>query len=89
MTLKQLKLEIKEMQQFALKYIEPSVYRKIIKRKDELLSIKGYKNMYIHSKAKKEEVELYLECFINAMYDMAGSEKVDEYYEMKLWCMGD
>ena len=42
-------------------------------RRDELMREKGYERVYLNKNEKKQFVDDYLECLINASYDITGT----------------
>lgn len=71
-TIKQLREEIARIQQANLINLTATEVIKISKRKDELMYAKGYDRAYLNKNERKQYVDDYLECFINACYDVTG-----------------
>jgi len=72
MTIKELREEIKRIQERMYNELKSNVEIKILDLRNEYLKNKGYTKHYMTSNMKKAELETYLECLINANYDILG-----------------
>lgn len=71
-TIKQLREEIARIQQANLINLTATEVIKISHRRDELLRAKGYERTYLNKNERKQYVDDFLECYINACYDVIG-----------------
>ena len=70
MTVKEMRAEIKALNKFLYTNVNDiDVRMSVMNRKDELFLLKGYNTKYLRASARKEEVQDYLECLINAFSD--------------------
>ena len=68
MTVKEMRAEVKALNKH-LNTFDFDVRMSVMNRKDELFLAKGYNAKYLRTSARKEEVQDYLECLINAFSD--------------------
>lgn len=73
MTIKEMRNEIQRIRQANLVEYGSLEALAIGNRRDELMRAKGYETCYLNKHERKQKVLDYLECLINASYDIKGS----------------
>lgn len=68
-TVKEMRSEIKALNKYLFNNFDHEVKARVMNRKDELFLAKGYETKNLRAAARKEEVQDYLKCLIEAFGD--------------------
>lgn len=79
MTKKAIFEELERLRKWLYNNVTSREYNDVMRKHDEHLKACGHKRLYLPKSAKKAECESYLECYINACYDILKSEKMVDY----------
>lgn len=71
--------EIESLRKWLYNNVTSREYNEVMRKHDEHLKACGHKRLYLPKSAKKAEYESYLECYINACYDVLKSERMTDY----------
>lgn len=73
LTIKEMKQEVKRINEENHKNLTSSEVAKISDLKGQYIKESGYSRQYLATTSKKDEVENFLTCLINACYDVTGT----------------